>query len=214
MAIAGLPGGTTVRMGPYTAVLRIFNIPPSPADNKGMELEILPRFRKALALGCLLLVSFAQPLAAQENAGEVALRCVRALRPDSDVAAQDKVDSIAFLEKNYADSNSSLVTNALFNACNANMEREPRVREAAARALGNVCNLQDIMYVHRLARVASPASEPEPAVRMAALQSLARSNRSLAASAVRESAKANGDPDPEVRRYAQKLIEENPQLLQ
>ena len=169
---------------------------------------------KVIALGCLLLAPFALPLGAQVGAGELALEYVRALRPDSGVAVQDKVKMIAFLEKNYTGSNSALMTNALFNACNASMEREPKVREAAARALGSVCNLQDIMYVHRLARVASPSSEPEPAVRMAALQSLARSSRSLAASAVRESAKANGDPDPEVRRYAQNLIAENPQLLQ
>lgn len=138
---------------------------------------------------------------------------VQALSPHSGASSKDKLEIIDYLEKNHAHSNSSLIASNLFYACNAQMEGNAKVREAAARALGKLCDLNNIMTVQRLARMLDSLNEPVPEVRMAVLASLAQSPRSLAADKIRVAAQTNGDPDADVRRFAQKLLEDNPKLL-
>jgi hypothetical protein len=162
----------------------------------------------------LLLVGWVLPLGAQEGPEDQVSSYVQALQSDTEVTVQEKLRIIAIFEKKYTASNSALATNILFYACNPSMEAKPEVREAAALALGSVVDLNNTMHLHRLGRVADPGKEPAPQVRMAALKSLARSRRSFAGDRIREAALASGEPDPEVRRFARQLIEENPDLPQ
>lgn len=185
--------------------------PPSPEAKQVLK-RVQSGFRCAT---CTLLLAFPpwQNLGAQEQGDPRIFRYTQALSPDSGASPEDKLNIIKYLEQNYARSNSSLITSNLFYACNAQMERNPKIRESAARALGSICDLNNIMHNQRLARMLDPFNEPAPAVRMAVLDSLAKSPRSFAADKIRVAAQTNGDPDAEVRRYAQKLLEENPTLL-
>jgi hypothetical protein len=185
---------------------------PAPAGPEPGRMAVHHRRGCVAALGLLLLAGCFLPLGAQEEPEDQVSSYVQALQSASGVSVQEKMRIIAFFERNYAGSNSALVTNMLFYACNPNMEASPEVREAAALAVGGVCDLNNTMHLQRLSRVADPGREPAPQVRMAALRSLARSRRSFAGETIREAGLASGDPDPEVRQLARKLIEGNPDL--
>lgn len=189
-------------------------LPLIPVGGSRMARRNAVRSHVLITAGCLLLLITPVSAQNQESFENVVSRYVYAMKPDSGVPASEKIDIIAFFEKHFTGTDSGMISSVLFNACNVNMEPDHKVREAAARALGSVCNLENIMYVHRLVRVTDPDKEPAPPVRMAALKSLARSSRSSAADRIRLSARAGGDPDPDVQRFAQKLLQENPRLVQ
>ena len=102
---------------------------------------------------------------------------------------------------------SSLGAGMLFDRANIRFEPDAKVREAAALAIRHVCDTQNRMSALRLTHVADPTKEPEPAVRIAALRSLAFFETGEAASCIHASATEKKEPDKAVRKVAQELIE-------
>jgi len=102
---------------------------------------------------------------------------------------------------------SGLASGMLFDRANQRFEVDPEVREAAALGIRHVCDLSNRMFALRLARISTPAQEPEPKVRIAALRSLAAFETAEAAAAVYDAANDRKEPDPTVREQAKLLIQ-------
>jgi hypothetical protein len=102
---------------------------------------------------------------------------------------------------------SSLASSLLFDRANLHFESDPEVREAAALNLRFVCETRNRAAALRLARFTVPANEPEPAVRIAALRSLAVFQTAEAVVSVHNAASEGTEPDLKVREAAKELIQ-------
>jgi hypothetical protein len=102
---------------------------------------------------------------------------------------------------------SSLASGLLFERANVHFETDPEVREAAALNLRFVCETRSRAAALRLGRFTAPATEPDPAVRIAALRSLACFQSAEAAASIYNAANEGTEPDPKVREAAKELIQ-------
>ena len=158
--------------------------------------------------GCLALILAAAalgPVAAQEPGNNRLGELSEILGKNSDRDSRTKLQAIQ--EVAAMGSGSGLAATLLFDRANIQFEGDPVVRESAALALVRVVDRRNRMTALRLGRLANPAMEPEPKVRMAALRSLAACQSGEAASCIYESAKENKEPDAGVRACARELIE-------
>jgi len=101
---------------------------------------------------------------------------------------------------------SRLGVDLLFDRANANHEADPMVRREATLGIPALCDLRNRVYALRLARYASAEREPDPQVRIAALQGLARFECGDAAARILASTTEAGEPDPSVRVFANALM--------
>jgi hypothetical protein len=120
----------------------------------------------------------------------------------------DSLDKIkAIRELGEARLVSGVAAGMLFNRANIQFEPDPEVREVAAQNLRFVCETRNRLAALRLVRLTSPVNEPEPAVRIGALRSLAVFQTAEAAQGVYDAANPLKEPNPKVRAAAKDLIE-------
>lgn len=101
---------------------------------------------------------------------------------------------------------SSLASGLLFDRASIRFEDDPLVREAAATGLRFVVDPRNRMGALRLGRLTTPAQEPDPRVRIAALRTLAAFESADAAACIYDAATEAKEPDPAVREAAKALI--------
>lgn len=151
-----------------------------------------------LAAGCAL------PGGAQDPGARL-VELTAVLGHASEASSKEKIAAIQEIAESRQVS--SLAASLLFDRANPLMEADADVREAAALAAPKVCLPRNRMAALRLVRVADPASEPEPRVRIAALRGLAGFQVADAAARIYDSATAAKEPDPAVRKAAAELID-------
>ncbi len=101
---------------------------------------------------------------------------------------------------------SGLASGLIFDRASFRLEESPEVREAAALAVRNVCDMRNRAFALRLRRIADATQEPDPRVRIAALRSLAAFQCADAAAGVLDATSEAREPDPAVREAARELI--------
>ena len=119
--------------------------------------------------------------------------------------SQDKIRAIRELGE--AHLISAVASGMLFNRANIQFEDDPEVREVAALNLRYVCETRNRMAALRLARLTRIDNEPEPAVRIGALRSLATFQTAEAAASVYDACNPLKEPDAKVREVARDLIQ-------
>ncbi len=101
---------------------------------------------------------------------------------------------------------SGLASGLILDRASFLLEESPAVREAAALAVKNVCDLRNRAFALRLRRVADATREPDARVRIAALRSLAAFQCADAAASVLEATGEAREPDATVREAAKELV--------
>ena len=101
---------------------------------------------------------------------------------------------------------SALAAGLLFDRANVRYEPDPLVREASAQTIRFTVDLRNRMGALRLGRITTPAVEPDPRVRIAALRSLAAFETAEAAASIYDAATEEKEPEPAVREAARELI--------
>jgi hypothetical protein len=104
---------------------------------------------------------------------------------------------------------SSAGASLLLDRANVRYEPDPEVRAEALAAFVKCCPERDLrnrMVALRVVRIATPASEPDPRVRRAALGALASFQCGEASERIHDSALEAEEPDPAVRQLARELI--------
>ena len=153
----------------------------------------------------LAAASILAPAAEPPTLNERLVQLSDILGPASTYSTRDKLRAIH--ELGVIKAISGIASGLLFDRANIRFEPDPVVREAAAMNIKFVCELRNRMAALRLARFTCPANEPEPAVRIGALTSLAAFQTAEAASSVYDAANEAKEPDPGVRAAAKELIE-------
>ncbi|HNX31026.1 MAG TPA: hypothetical protein PKM35_05430 [Holophaga sp.] len=107
------------------------------------------------------------------------------------------------------DTPTTLGAHLLLDRSNVLFEPDPAIREQAVIAAAKCFDKRDLqnrMIALRVVRIASPASEPVPAVRSSALRSLACFRSVEAASRIIDSTSEVNEPDASVRSVARELL--------
>lgn len=139
-----------------------------------------------------------------QDAGDRLVALASVLNDASGSSSADRIQAIREIAS--LGVRSGLAAGLLFDRASALREPDPDVREAAALALREACELRNRAQALRVVRLARAAFEPEPRVRKGALRTLAAFQVSEAASAVLDATSEAKEPDASVRDYARELV--------